>query len=103
MTKRSAPATQAKPRTEPMLTKTKTGSAVTHQQHSKVEVSILQQHVDRLPHEMDESADHQASVPREIIKQAAADVSNGLKDTDRGAQVNWLTRNSKRGSPKVVP
>ena len=96
MTKRSAPATgQAKPRTEPMLAKTKTGSVVTHQQHSKVEVSILQQHVDRLPHEMDESADHQASVPREIIKQAAADVSNGLQDTDRGAQVNLAYKKLK--------
>ena len=96
MTKRSAAATgQAKPRTEPMLATTKTGSTVTHQEHSKVEVSILQQHVDRLPHEMDESADHQASAPREIMKQAAADVSNGLKDTDRRSQVNLAYKKPK--------
>lgn len=65
-----------------------TGNTLTRQRQSKVGVSILQQRVDRLPHEMDESADQETGEPQEIIEQAAADVSNGLKDTDRGVQTN---------------
>ena len=43
-----------------------------------------------LPHERDETADSQASEPREIIKQAKKDLDNGLVDTDRGPVVDEL-------------
>ena len=59
----------------------------THQRNAKTAVSINQQAVDLLPHEQDESAISQASPPRKIMKQAAADVAHGLKDTDRGVEI----------------
>ena len=62
----------------------KQGDPSTHQPTAKVEVSINQQKVDLLPHEQDESATSQASKPRKIMKQAAADIKRGLVDTDRG-------------------
>lgn len=37
---------------------------------------------ERLPHERDEAADAQNIEPREIMKQAAQDLENGLVDTD---------------------
>lgn len=42
--------------------------------------------VDRLPHERDESPDAQNVKPRDIMKQAASDLEQGLVDTDRRAQ-----------------
>lgn len=42
--------------------------------------------VDRLPHERDESPDAQNVQPRDIMKQAASDLEQGLVDTDRRAQ-----------------
>lgn len=36
----------------------------------------------RLPHEHDESADSQASPPREVMQQAARDIESGQVDTD---------------------
>lgn len=42
--------------------------------------------VDRLPHERDESPDAQNAKPRDIMKQAASDLEQGLVDTDRRAQ-----------------
>jgi hypothetical protein len=42
----------------------------------------------QLPHERDEAPDGEPSAPRKVMKQAATDIANGLKDTDRGAQVN---------------
>lgn len=42
--------------------------------------------VDRLPHERDESPDAQNIKPRDIMKQAASDLEQGLVDTDRRAQ-----------------
>lgn len=38
--------------------------------------------VDRLPHERDESPDAQNVKPRDIMKQAASDIEQGLVDTD---------------------
>ena len=38
--------------------------------------------VDRLPHERDESPDAQNVKPRDIMKQAASDLEQGLVDTD---------------------
>lgn len=38
--------------------------------------------VDRLPHERDESPDAQHTKPRDIMKQAASDIEQGLVDTD---------------------
>ena len=42
--------------------------------------------VDRLPHERDESPDAQNVQPRDIMKQAASDLEQGLVDTDLRAQ-----------------
>lgn len=70
-----------------MTQKTNTPSSdvpLTHQRTSKVEVSINQQKVDLLPHEQDESAAKQASVPQKIMQQASTDIKRGLVDTDRG-------------------
>ena len=98
MTRRSnAEIGQPMPHTKFILGKKSVEDTLTHQRHSKVEVSILQQHVARLPHGMDESADHATSEPRRIIEHAAADVSNGLKDTDRGAQTNRTYKKLKAG------
>jgi hypothetical protein len=38
--------------------------------------------VKRMPHERDESPDDQGKGPRGVIKQAAADLEQGLVDTD---------------------
>lgn len=38
--------------------------------------------LDRLPHERDESPDDQHAKPRDIMKQAASDIDQGLVDTD---------------------
>ena len=38
--------------------------------------------VDRMPHERDESPDAQNVKPRDIMKQAASDLEQGLVDTD---------------------
>jgi len=62
--------------------------SLTEQRKSIVQVSIGQKKVDLLPHEQDESASSQASPPRKIMKQAAADVAQGLKDTDRGVEID---------------
>ena len=62
----------------------------------KVEVSISQERVPRLAHERDESADSKSSEPRAIMRQAAADLKRGLKDTDRGPKMNRLAKRLKR-------
>ena len=54
---------------------------------SKTAVSINQLPVDLLPHEQDQSTTNQITPPRKIMKQAAADVARGLKDTDRGVEI----------------
>ena len=41
-----------------------------------------------LPHERDQSTQNQASPVRAVIKQAATDIAQGLKDTDRGEEAN---------------
>ena len=41
--------------------------------------------VKRMPHERDESPDGQDRQPRGVMKQAAADIEQGLVDTDRRA------------------
>jgi len=38
--------------------------------------------VKRLPHERDESPDAQAITPRDVMRQAASDLEQGLVDTD---------------------
>jgi hypothetical protein len=38
--------------------------------------------VKRMPHERDESPDGQDKAPRGVMKQAAADIAQGLVDTD---------------------
>ena len=51
-------------------------------------VSSAGKRVALLPHERDETTDGQTSSPRKVMQQAVADIANGLKDTDRSAQVN---------------
>jgi hypothetical protein len=53
-----------------------------------VRVSILEQLVPPVPAEKDESIDLTDVRPRKVIKQAAADIANGLKDTDRSKQMD---------------
>lgn len=54
----------------------------------KISVTLNQTPVPRLPHELDESSDSVGSVPRKPIQQAAEDIRNGLKDTDRCAETD---------------
>jgi hypothetical protein len=60
-----------------------------------VKVSILEQPVPPVPAEQDESIDLGDVRPRKIIKQAAADLANGLKDTDRSKQVDLTYKKLK--------
>jgi hypothetical protein len=53
-----------------------------------IKVSMQQDSAPLLPHERDQSTQNQASPVRKVIKQAAADVKRGLKDTDRGEEAN---------------
>ena len=64
----------------------KLGDPLTRQRTAKLEVSISQQKVDLLPHEQDQdqSATGQTGEPGNIMKQASADIEQGLVDTDRG-------------------
>lgn len=66
------------------------------QRKAKTAVSINQAPVDLLPHEQDESSSGQASPPRKIMKQAAMDVDRGLKDTDRGVEIDKTYAKQKR-------
>jgi hypothetical protein len=54
--------------------------------------------VPRLPHERDESADEQQTVPRKVIQQAAEDIERGLVDTDRGPVVDEVYEKQVRRS-----
>ncbi len=69
------------------------GSATRRQAAGKVKISISQKVVPRLPHEHDESADATTGEPRDVIKQAAADLKRGLTDTDRSAQMTKVYKN----------
>ena len=53
--------------------------------------------VPKLPHERDESPATGAKPPRPVIAQAAEDLKQGRKDTDRAPETNRLARklNSK--------
>ncbi len=53
-----------------------------------IKVSIQQEPAPLLPHERDQSTQNQASPVRKVIKQAAADIKHGLKDTDRSEEAN---------------
>jgi hypothetical protein len=61
-----------------------------------VKVEILQQEVERLPHEKDQSTDQVRTEPEPLIEQAAVDLKRGLVDTDRAAEVNVVYRKQKR-------
>ena len=51
--------------------------------HTTVRRELDNEPEPRLPHERDESADSQGGAPRDIMRQAQADVARGLVDTDR--------------------
>lgn len=53
-----------------------------------IKISMQQDSAPLLLHEQDQSTQNQASPVRKVIKQAAADVKRGLKDTDRGEEAN---------------
>ena len=59
---------------------------------TKPSVRMMGKQVALLPHERDEATDEATdgatSGPRKVMKQAASDLDNGLKDTDRSAEVN---------------
>lgn len=73
---------------------------------------VKQDAIPRQPHERDESADSQASEPRDVIRQAFIDVTNGQVDTDlreqRGveevvkAQAE-KSRETSKDQPAVAP
>lgn len=62
--------------------------------------------VKRMPHERDESPDGQDAEPRGIMKQAAADLAQGLVDTDlhgaRGVE-QVAPKNGAAGQAKPQP
>ena len=73
---------------------------------------VKQDAIPRQPHERDESPDSQASGPRDVIRQAFIDVTNGQVDTDlreqRGVEevVKAQSEKSKAASadrPAVKP
>ena len=53
------------------------------------------------PNERDESASSQASEPRDVIKQAHADVTAGQKDTDCRNKASTIIESAKRGDRKA--
>lgn len=56
----------------------------------------------RLPHEHDESSDSGSGPQQQVIRQASADIEQGLVDTDRGSVTDALYRDSlKKPVPKV--
>ena len=50
----------------------------------------------KLPHERDESVDPVVPPPEPEMKQASADVSRGMVDTDRGAAMNVTYKKQKK-------
>lgn len=64
---------------------------------SSTRSSVKGQPSPRLPHERDESSDSGTGAPREIMKQAAADIENGLVATDRSEQTDELYARTLRG------
>ena len=63
--------------------------------------------VDRMPHERDESPDAQNVKPRDIMKQAASDLEQGLVDTDLRNQpgvekVNPTTPDQAKPDPDLT-
>ena len=49
----------------------------------------------KMPHEQDESVDPDIPPPEPEMKQASADVSRGMVDTDRGAAMNATYKKQK--------
>jgi hypothetical protein len=63
--------------------------------------------VKRMPHERDESPDGQHKEPRGVMKQAAADIAQGLVDTDlhgaRGVEKAAPATGASSGQAKPQP
>ncbi|MBJ7314034.1 hypothetical protein ACFOLJ_12270 [Rugamonas sp. CCM 8940] len=58
----------------------------------------------RLPHERDETPEGRPVKPREVIRQAASDIEQGLVDTDRHATPGVETvRPASAGQAKPLP
>lgn len=55
----------------------------------------MQKTVPLLPHEMDQSTLNQVDPIHPVIEQAAKDIARGLKDTDRGEEVNRVYQRQK--------
>ena len=50
----------------------------------------------KMPHERDETVDPAVPPPEPEMKQASADVSRGMVDTDRGAAMNVTYKKQKK-------
>jgi hypothetical protein len=60
-----------------------------------IKVSMQRKPAPLLPHERDQSTAHQGSPINTVIKQASKDIARGLKDTDRGEEVNRVYQKLK--------
>lgn len=76
-------------RVEPILERGAQGPGGTHS-------AVKGEPSPRLPHERDESSDSGTTEPREIMKQAATDIENGLVPTDRSAETDEVYRKTLR-------
>ena len=85
MTRNTATETEAAgkgmPARSPQGDRARTGAPQT-QHDASVEASLP------LPHERDQSTDMTASKPDPLVRQAQRDVSRGIKDTSKGAEMD---------------
>jgi hypothetical protein len=61
-----------------------------------IKITILEKPVPPLPFERDESIDSSDVKPRKVMKQAAADLSAGMQDTGRSAEMDATYKKLKR-------
>jgi hypothetical protein len=72
---------------------------VTESKEINTEEKIENDGVKRMPHERDESPDGQDVKPRGVMKQAAADLEQGLVDTDLHGERGVEQAVAKSGQP----
>ena len=73
------------------------GKVAIQRRNTKPSPNLTRMPVPKLPHEQDETVDSQASEPRKVIQNAAADLKRGQTDTDRSAEMNQVYRKLKAG------
>ncbi|MEP7058702.1 MAG: hypothetical protein ABI809_13120 [Caldimonas sp.] len=57
----------------------------------------------KLPHERDESSASQQGAPRDVMRQAGADIERGLVDTSRGEVADGIYAREFRSEPQGAP